>query len=291
MIFEDSVMVGIKMLTYNHEKYIAQAIEGVIKQKVNFKIKLYIGDDCSTDNTYSIVKKYKEKYPDIIEAYTNENNLGVSENSRKLTSVLKGKYTAFCEGDDYWIEPNKLQIQVDFLEKNHDYNVSLGRYKIYKQEANIFKEVKEPVNPSRKQTYDLGDYLKHKFSQTATFVLRTSSIKYPKWFHEVHAGDQSIIAICSFNSKIYFHNTIFSVYRNHDNSITRSTNKNKALLVKEARLKYVNAHTKGRYEVLINHLISINEIELKIAKHSQNNILKLYYYGVYFLMKFELKCL
>lgn len=116
-------LVSVKMITYNHEPYIAQAIEGVIMQETDFPIELIIGEDCSTDRTREIVLDYQKKHPDIIRVITSEKNVGMQKNSFRTNKACRGKYIAICEGDDYWIDPLKLRKQVDFLEANSDYGM------------------------------------------------------------------------------------------------------------------------------------------------------------------------
>jgi glycosyltransferase involved in cell wall biosynthesis len=110
-------LVSVKMITYNHEPYIAQAIEGVlIMQETDFPIELVIGEDCSNDRTRDIVLDYQKKYPEIIRVITSDKNVGANKNSKRTFKACRGKYLAFCEGDDYWHHPQKLQKQVDYLE-------------------------------------------------------------------------------------------------------------------------------------------------------------------------------
>jgi glycosyltransferase involved in cell wall biosynthesis len=113
----------VHMVTYNHEKYIAQAIESVVMQKTNFTIKLLIGEDCSTDNTRNIIKEYADRYPDIIIPFYREKNLGASKNGILLFTECKSEYLATLDGDDYWTDPYKLQKQVDFLDANPGFSM------------------------------------------------------------------------------------------------------------------------------------------------------------------------
>lgn len=124
------------MVTYNHDKYIKKAIDSILMQKANFKYELVIGEDASTDNTAGIIKKYQDKHPDIIKARFNSPNLGAISNSIKTLSECSGKYIAMCEGDDYWTDENKLQIQYDFLENNPKYGLVSHRYAIVKAGIN-----------------------------------------------------------------------------------------------------------------------------------------------------------
>ena len=120
----DDVVVSVLCIAYNHEKYIRSALDGFVNQKTNFRYEVLINDDASTDHTAAIIAEYEAKYPDIIKpVYQTENQYskGVFITKSILFPRSKGKYTAICEGDDYWCDENKLQKQVDFLESHEGY--------------------------------------------------------------------------------------------------------------------------------------------------------------------------
>jgi glycosyltransferase involved in cell wall biosynthesis len=110
--------VSVAMITYNHEKFIAQAMESVLMQETDFPVELVIGEDCSTDGTRQIIKVYAEKYPHVIRALLPERNLGMQRNSAAVSAACRGEYIACLEGDDYWIAPSKLCKQVDILDRS-----------------------------------------------------------------------------------------------------------------------------------------------------------------------------
>lgn len=116
-------LVSVHMITYNHEAYIAAAIEGVLQQETTFPIELVIGEDCSTDRTRDIVDEYQSRHPDTIRIITSEKNVGGHKNYLRTVNACRGKYIAYCEGDDYWHHPQKLQIQVDYLETHPQYGL------------------------------------------------------------------------------------------------------------------------------------------------------------------------
>lgn len=116
-------LVSIICITFNHEAYISQALERFLIQKTKFKYEILIGDDCSTDNTRQICLEYLYSYPDLIRLIANERNLGPFENFKRSCLSAQGQFLAFCDGDDYWTDPLKLQKQVDFLEKNLDFSI------------------------------------------------------------------------------------------------------------------------------------------------------------------------
>ena len=114
-------LVSICSTTYNLENYIGEAIESWLNQKTNFQFEIVICDDCSKDGTILTIEKYIEKYPYIIRLLTTDVNLGMMPNYIKSLKAARGKYIAVCDGDDYWIDTNKLQMQIDFLESNPDF--------------------------------------------------------------------------------------------------------------------------------------------------------------------------
>jgi glycosyltransferase involved in cell wall biosynthesis len=110
--------VSVRIITYNHEKYIGSALDSVLMQEVNFPYEIVIGEDCSTDNTRKILLEYKERHPDLIRLLLHEKNTGIHYNIRQTVATCRGRYMAMLDGDDYWTDPHKLQKQVDFLDNN-----------------------------------------------------------------------------------------------------------------------------------------------------------------------------
>jgi len=111
-------MVSVLMITYNHELYIAQAIEGVLMQKVDFEMELVIGEDCSNDSTRAICENYASQYPDKIRLLPSDRNQGMMPNFLRTLDSCHGKYIAMCEGDDYWTDPLKIKKQVEVFESD-----------------------------------------------------------------------------------------------------------------------------------------------------------------------------
>lgn len=122
----DEIAVSIICVTYCHEKYLRKALDGFLSQKTDFKFEILVHDDASGDETPNIMREYEQKYPDIVRAVYQKENLyskGVRITDEILLPMVRGKYMAFCEGDDYWCDDNKLQKQFDFLESHPEYTV------------------------------------------------------------------------------------------------------------------------------------------------------------------------
>ena len=126
-------VVSVTMITYNHEPYIRQAIEGVMMQKTDFEFELVIGEDCSTDRTREICFECQKKYPDKIRVLWSEENVSqhphpAGGNGRRVMSHCRGEFIAFCDGDDYWTDPTKLQRQVDAMRHHPDVSFCVHPY-------------------------------------------------------------------------------------------------------------------------------------------------------------------
>lgn len=118
---KQELMLSVIIISYKQEKYIKEAIDSVLNQKTNYKYEIILADDCSQDGTFEIMEEYAKKYPEIIKNLKREHNLGATQNELDASIHSRGKYITKLEGDDYWCDKNKIQKQVDFLEKNPEY--------------------------------------------------------------------------------------------------------------------------------------------------------------------------
>ncbi len=222
-----SVTVAINCITYNHEPYIREALEGFVMQKTNFPFVAIVHDDASTDGTAAIIREYAEKYPDIIKPiYETENQYSKHDGSfgrimQEARNATGAKYVAFCEGDDYWTDPLKLQKQVDYLESHPDYSLvahnCIEMWEDGSQEPKPYRQLEDgDVAPL--------DILKFCPFQTASLVLRAeilNSEKYQKAKnYKILAGDRWLMMCCSYFGKVYYFNDIMSVYRKHPGGIS-----------------------------------------------------------------------
>lgn len=206
--------VSIYMITYNHEAFIELAIKSVMIQETNFEYKLFVGEDCSTDNTRAICKKLKEKYPDKIELFLNEKNLGANKNAKlifKSTFDSGAKYIALLEGDDYWTDPLKLQKQVDFLDANPDYVLCFHQVSILKTNGEIVDDFITKV-PDNYETIEilarLGNYI-----HTPTVVFRNVIKEFPFEFSQSPIGDYFLYMMLAEHGKLKYLEENMGVYR------------------------------------------------------------------------------
>ncbi len=204
--------VSIFMLAYNQEKYIAQAIEGVLNQETSFPLELVIGEDHSIDSTRDICKSYADKYPNKIKLHLNESNLGLGANYIKTYRQCTGKYVAICDGDDYWTDPLKLQKQVDFMESHQDFGI------IFTNNHNIYpdgkKEIRPIINIPYESSFEQLVFSNYITSVTALFRNKPLSKGMKDLIRKLPYGDwPTYLWVTRDGDKIYFLNEVTAVYR------------------------------------------------------------------------------
>ena len=228
----DIPLVSIKCLTYNHEKYISQALDGFLMQKTNFPFEIVVHDDASTDKTAEIIREYEKKYPQIIKPiYQIENQYskpGVSVNSF-IYPKLMGKYIATCEGDDYWIDENKLQMQVDFLERNPEYEMCYTNFNIFYQNKNKFDYDLFTTQPNKFiKDYDSLEQwiLKKGYIAPMTWVYKRSLLDS---YDSMNSCDGTFVMVAHFmaNSKIKCLDKTTATYRVLTESASHTKDLNK----------------------------------------------------------------
>lgn len=172
--FKNVPLVSVCIVTYNHELYINKAIEGVLQQRIAFPYEIVIGEDCSTDGTREIVFSYQKRYPDIIRVITSDNNVGMFNNGTRTERACRGKYIAWCEGDDYWHHPLKLQMQVDYLEAHPDVGfIHSGADTYYVEAKRRSRWIRKPIDDH----YDEDAFQKILKSE---YVVRTLTVMVRK---------------------------------------------------------------------------------------------------------------
>jgi glycosyltransferase involved in cell wall biosynthesis len=180
-------VVSVSMCTYQHERFIAQAIEGVLMQQTSFTVQLVLGEDFSTDGTRAICESYAAKYGDRIKLLPSDKNLGQSENLLRTLKACTGKYLASCEGDDFWTDPYKLQKQVDFLEANPEYVLCFHQVDVVDQDGNLLED-RVPADITRYNSLSLF----HTFVPTPSMLFRNCIQALPDEFFKVKSTDAFI---------------------------------------------------------------------------------------------------
>lgn len=206
--------------TYNQEKFIGEAIEGMIMQKTNFPFKIVISNDCSTDKTLKILEEYRKRYPKKIEIINNKKNLGAMTNFVSTLDKIKDtEYVALCDGDDFWTDENKLQKQVDFLDNNKDFNICFHKAKLFYEN----KEKKDEIIPqAAMEISTIDDLVKENYIVANSVVYRwkfnNKNLKdiFPE---NIVPGDYYIHLLHAEDGKIKMIDEVMSAYRRHESGM------------------------------------------------------------------------
>lgn len=240
--------VSVHMITYNHEKYIGQAIESVLMQRVSFPMELVIGEDCSKDGTRAIVCRYRDAHPEIIHALLPETNLGAHENSERVQAACTGEYIAILEGDDYWTDPDKLQKQVDFLDAHPACSACGHIIRNYDETRGCFSGYK-PNRPAP-ETFGLSHFIRTNAIQTLSLVFRRTVLKnLPEIYHTVPFNDYLLKILCAQAGQIGFLNSVMGVYRMHGDGMVLS-NKTRFLEKTLENLRMIAEYLPGHATLL-----------------------------------------
>lgn len=286
--YDNRPLVSIKNLVYNHEKYIAQALDGFLMQKTDFPFEVIVHDDASTDNSAQIIREYEKKFPSIIKPiYETENQYSKHDGSlgRIVNSKLSGKYVALCEGDDYWIDENKLQMQVDFLESHPDYMMCFHAAEVLDElQIGLKYEVLD-------KDYNPTELYENWIVPTASIVCKKEIISYPIKNPELFwAGDIVLIEKAAHLGKVKGFSSVMSVYRITQNGVTWKKND----VIKKA-IKYIkhNLNIKRNFPKIKKSIINkkVSAYYLTLVLHEGSFFRKFYYlmsafkYGGFYIFK------
>ena len=222
----NEIMVSICCLVYNHEKYLREALDSFIMQKTNFKYEILIHDDASTDGSADIIREYEQKYPDIVKPiYQKENQYskGVRISWEYQYPRAKGKYIALCEGDDFWCDENKLQIQFDAMEIDDKLSLCTHKVRCVKENGVSTEKIipAKMVNnylTSEEFIYLLTDIDKMYSFQTSSYFIRTKYLKeiiaeIPQFITVTPIGDMALMLYLATKGNLRYINNIMSCYR------------------------------------------------------------------------------
>ncbi len=278
-------IVSIKCMSYNHEKYIEDALEGFLIQETDFPFEILIHDDASTDRTADIIREYEARYPNLIKPiYQTENQFQKKDGTigRIQRDRTKGKYSALCEGDDYWTDPHKLQKQVDFLEANPDYVISFHNTVVEfdnpNKEGLLYSDFPWNGIDRNRDVYTMSDLISSPLCPTVSIVCkRPENLNIPDWYFKVPSRDMALVMLICGDKKIKYFDENWAVYRKHSGGITVN---HKGDYIHAGRIfMYLRIleHFNGKYgddikKMLIHHLDNINNL----SSIEKNDRLKLF---------------
>lgn len=267
--------VSVFCMVYNHEKFVAQAIEGFLMQEVSFSTLMVIGEDNSTDASRQVIQKYSNLYPGKFKLILHNKNVGPKQNQIEVLNECTGNYIAMCEGDDYWTDPLKLQKQVDFLQANPQDVMCFHKVNILKTNGELVEDflTKVPEKYQERETLlAKGNYI-----HTPSVLFRNNLITIPDIFHQSPIGDFLLYVLLTKHGNIGYLQESMAVYRHNVGVLSKSVGnafKNQ-LIMNLILLKIVDDEKYNT--IVINRIIEFvflhfSNLPLNILKDNLKNI-------------------
>ncbi len=265
----DNIMVSVWCQTYNHKEYIKDALEGFVSQQTNFAYQVIVFDDASTDGTSDIVREYAAKYPKIFHIIIAEENTFSNPEKWKWPlqiqpKYLTGKYVSFCEGDDYWIDPHKLQIQVDYMESHPECSLYLHNG-LWIDCRDLSMETMNPYDDDAEQEVSAEKLIMQykKNPPTASMLCRRELIETPSFMNELLTRDYVLQLYALTKGSVHYNSRIMSVYRfRRKGSYTETTAADREFMFNHCLgilcfLPQYDEYTNYKYHVWITNRIQL----------------------------------
>lgn len=243
--------VSVLMIAYNHERYIAQALDSILSQEIDFEYEIVIGEDCSTDGTRRILRAYEKNFPDKIRLLLREKNLGMIANFIQTFEACQGEYIAILEGDDYWTSPHKLHRQVHFLENHPECSECFHNVEVITEGApeknHLF------FSNEMKSFYKLEDIAAGNFIPTCSTLLRSEQFnRFPDWFASMPMGDWPLHVLNAEKGSLGYLPEVLAAYRVHAGGVWSSSSRIDILEKSLYVISVINKHLNFRYNRTIN---------------------------------------
>lgn len=274
MLDEKKPLVSICVLTYQHEKYIEQALDSFLSQETTFPFEIVIHDDASKDKTAEIIRRYAEQYPDIVKPLLqteNQYSKGVSNISGVFNFPrARGKYIAFCEGDDYWINTKKLQKQVDYMEGHPECAMTFHAAMVVAEDGSFLRETHPYTNDRVLTAEEVID--ERELYPSASMLFRTEIAQsLPEFYYQAPVGDIPLHLIMGSKGTVHYEDIMMSAYRLGAVSswvTTQSQGKREERIKKTLRhnqamrqmYELFDQYTDGRYHRAVDYTIKRLEL-------------------------------
>jgi len=268
-------LVSISCITYNQVNYIKDCLDGFLMQKVNFDYEIVLHDDASTDGTRDIIEDYIDRFPNLIYPIfrdTNQYSLGTRHIMARFNfQRCRGKYIAWCDGDDYWTDPHKLQKQVDFLEENPDFTVCFHNSIIVDAYGQYQRHWHRLDLGSRECS--MQELIESIYIPTASFMFKNDFQDIPNWLFSLNNGDWGLHLYHTHKGKTFYIAEIMSAYRLHDKSVWSSLKPKVKLRKQLDSVKKIQEALYPEYYEYIQNKIEIEKKKKKILSLKKYKIL------------------
>ena len=273
------VKVSVCLQTYNHEAYIARALDSILMQETNFEIEIILGEDESSDGTRDICIDYAHRYPDRIRLFLRSRKDVITINGLvtgrynfiQNLNAARGQYIALLDGDDYWTDPQKLQKQADLLDAHPEYAICFHSVDEIDDRGVYIRTVR----PSgRKPAYSVHDLLKGNFIPALSVMFRNSPEHHPlpTWFQTISYADWPLHILNATHGDIGYIDEVMGVYRRHAGGITQHIYKDMDIPVFR-RIEVLAVLRRYLSDRIDEHLFdeAISVLYLSVARYSADH--------------------
>jgi glycosyltransferase involved in cell wall biosynthesis len=242
--------LSVLMITFNHEKFITQAVDSVLHQQTNFDFEIVIGEDCSTDRTRDLLIELQRQHPEKIRLLLHETNVGAYNNLAQTFQSCQGQYVAWLEGDDYWTCSLKLQKQVDYLDNHPECTICFHDVLISNEETK--QGPFHFVPPNQKEVSTIEDLLLDNFVPSCSVVFRNQLFhEFPSWFQDLAMADWPLHILNANYGNIGYIPEVMGVHRNHAGGVWSPLDRQVKLQKMLKLYDYVNPYLTFKYDSVI----------------------------------------
>lgn len=245
--------VSVSIVTYNHEKFIAKALDSVLMQRTTFDYEIVIGEDCSTDTTRAILLDYQKRHPGIFSLLLNDKNLGGQKNIEQTMQACRSEYVAVLDGDDYWTSPDKLQKQVDFLDSHPECSACFHDVLIIHADGD-----REPTHyrPRHKTFCSVEDLLLDNVIPTSAVMFRRHLFeRLPGWIGRLKMGDWPFHILNALQGRIGYIDETMGVYLVHHGGVWSMQRWQYHALAVIELFEALRIHLDRKYRGIINPIL------------------------------------
>ena len=252
------------VITYNHERFIEEALDGILTQETDFEYEVIISEDCSTDRTREIIERIAQANPDRVRLLLSERNLNDNTVLRRGIEAARGRYLALQDGDDVWTAKDKLQKQVDFLESRPDCSMSFHNVRVVYDDGSkpshpYLEDDPDPDSPGTfkpKSLSTVEDVVQRFFVPTCSAVFRTEHLRgMPDWYDGLSAGDHPLLVFAAEHGHVAYLDQIMAIYRVHSGGLWTGRGKYETLADAESVEEVfdaLNRHLGSRFDHLVD---------------------------------------
>ena len=262
--------LSVLMTAYNQDRFIAKSIESVMAQEVDFDFQLVIGEDCSTDRTREIVIEKAREHPNRIRLLLRDTNLGGRKNFLDTYDNCKGEYIAMLEGDDFWTSPDKLQTQVDLMQKHPEWSSCFHAAKEIREDDPDYSALLYP--PGRKEEYSFEDLLYGNFIPTCSILFRKGLFgEWPAWIHTIPMADWPLHLLNAQHGPIGYIDEPMAVRRIHGGGVWSGAGAVANLKRKIQACEILDKHFSFQYHSAFKKVIYEQNFELAMFFEHNGN--------------------